>query len=403
MDKPQDTKFYDWILVDPKDEPYAAFQFHYRSWEHLQVLQLIPPSHPRTLLKPSNSFALLAGHAEVCALRNDNDKDEWETAVEDEFSDVSQGSSPREPVNSTRYDASVFGEVESNLEYDNRQSKSLAYNSQLRVQRQSHAKSSPSELSTPRTTLDGWLYGRPLPKLPRAKPSFDHSRRSSTSSNAPSITPSLNSWFERDLNDPSPEPVIKVAAIVPLLRSRSQITNLWCSDSFSDMGADNDAQLLSSQFSSNRSDTRRSTESTVLSPGMITKKSMQSGPPSTTRLYLVPTGNDDGNKSIQTHRSRISISPSESEWLSRQRVPSPVKRETKHDEKTLPLCPIVEEGIEMSEPAAFRIVSYDVGDENWNRNYHGKENQPAETKSGKRNVGTGRTRNKSMYSSTEWI
>lgn len=30
LDCPEDARFYDWLLVDPKDSPYAAFRFHYR-------------------------------------------------------------------------------------------------------------------------------------------------------------------------------------------------------------------------------------------------------------------------------------------------------------------------------------------------------------------------------------
>lgn len=52
---PQDMKYYEWILVDPKDSPYARFRFHYRSWDQLQDLQLIREDHPRVIGSPTPS------------------------------------------------------------------------------------------------------------------------------------------------------------------------------------------------------------------------------------------------------------------------------------------------------------------------------------------------------------
>lgn len=37
---PEAALFYDWILVDPKDSPYASFRFHYRAWKNLRLLSL---------------------------------------------------------------------------------------------------------------------------------------------------------------------------------------------------------------------------------------------------------------------------------------------------------------------------------------------------------------------------
>ncbi|KAK2629089.1 hypothetical protein QTJ16_002192 [Diplocarpon rosae] len=57
LEKPQDAKFYDWHLKDPKDSPFATFKFHYRSWDSLTNLQLIPENHPRTLISsPRDNF-----------------------------------------------------------------------------------------------------------------------------------------------------------------------------------------------------------------------------------------------------------------------------------------------------------------------------------------------------------
>lgn len=62
LEKPQDAKFYDWHLRDPKERPFATFQFHYRSWDSLISLQLIPSDHGRNLLPASPSLLSLNGH-----------------------------------------------------------------------------------------------------------------------------------------------------------------------------------------------------------------------------------------------------------------------------------------------------------------------------------------------------
>ena len=62
LDKPQDAKFYDYHLEDPKDTPFAIFKFHYRSWETLTSQELIPSNHPQQLLMPSASILSLNGN-----------------------------------------------------------------------------------------------------------------------------------------------------------------------------------------------------------------------------------------------------------------------------------------------------------------------------------------------------
>lgn len=42
LDNPQDVTFFDFHLIDPKDEPFASFRFHYRSLANLHQLNLIP-------------------------------------------------------------------------------------------------------------------------------------------------------------------------------------------------------------------------------------------------------------------------------------------------------------------------------------------------------------------------
>ena len=41
LEHPEDTPFYDWVLTDSKESPYASFRFHYRTWENLHSLNLV--------------------------------------------------------------------------------------------------------------------------------------------------------------------------------------------------------------------------------------------------------------------------------------------------------------------------------------------------------------------------
>lgn len=72
LDAPQDARFYDWILLDPKDEPYASFRFHYRAWENLVALSLIPSENPRTLISRSLSMRSITNDSKI----RDNNSEE---------------------------------------------------------------------------------------------------------------------------------------------------------------------------------------------------------------------------------------------------------------------------------------------------------------------------------------
>ncbi|KAK3325581.1 hypothetical protein B0H66DRAFT_599732 [Apodospora peruviana] len=44
LDRPQEACFFDWHLIDAKDNPFVSFRFHYRSLNNLRQLNLIPSS-----------------------------------------------------------------------------------------------------------------------------------------------------------------------------------------------------------------------------------------------------------------------------------------------------------------------------------------------------------------------
>ncbi|KAG8676026.1 hypothetical protein FPOAC2_02108 [Fusarium poae] len=42
LDSPDEARYYDWILIDPKESPFVTFRFHYRTWSNLYQLSLAP-------------------------------------------------------------------------------------------------------------------------------------------------------------------------------------------------------------------------------------------------------------------------------------------------------------------------------------------------------------------------
>ncbi|GKU02046.1 hypothetical protein FLAG1_03159 [Fusarium langsethiae] len=51
LDSPNEARYYDWILIDPKESPFVTFRFHYRTWSNLYQLSLAP--RPNKLDGPS--------------------------------------------------------------------------------------------------------------------------------------------------------------------------------------------------------------------------------------------------------------------------------------------------------------------------------------------------------------
>lgn len=124
LERPQDAKFYDWHLKDPKDRPFVRFKFHYRSWDSLQASELIPENHRRALLSPTPSVMKTLGLSQqlgfefdVSSLGNGgnesgedgaggeaDDEDDWEDA-----SEVNEDDAPHDSVVSdTPWLTSVF-------------------------------------------------------------------------------------------------------------------------------------------------------------------------------------------------------------------------------------------------------------------------------------------------------
>ncbi|KAK2045290.1 hypothetical protein LZ31DRAFT_464754 [Colletotrichum somersetense] len=53
VELPQELTFYDWVLVDSVDSPFATFRFFYRTWTNLKALSLVSESHYQALMATS--------------------------------------------------------------------------------------------------------------------------------------------------------------------------------------------------------------------------------------------------------------------------------------------------------------------------------------------------------------
>ncbi|KAL2074139.1 hypothetical protein VTL71DRAFT_7917 [Oculimacula yallundae] len=235
LEKPQEAKFYDWHLKDPKDSPFVTFKFHYRSWDSLKSLQLIPDNHPRTLLPASPSVLSLNGASQDLHTKLE-DMDEEEKEKEEEVIAHIKRSMSSMILTSDPWMTSVFDDSPERA--TSRRDAGSAFVvppevSPLFSRRRSTAEVPTSKVSSavidkPASPQDGWkgYLDRPLPEVPSRNSSLrrqqstrtsKHTRTSSGNSHAPSIAASLLQYLDRD--SPSPEPELGVAEVVEVKTS----------------------------------------------------------------------------------------------------------------------------------------------------------------------------------------
>ncbi|EKD21068.1 uncharacterized protein L3040_000894 [Drepanopeziza brunnea f. sp. 'multigermtubi'] len=233
LEKPQDAKFYDWHLKDPKDTPFATFKFHYRSWDSLASLQLIPENHPRTLA-PLSPTASHGGDSQDQLTELDEEPEEEcdkEVRLKRELSSTFFGDpwltsvfddSPERPSNGLNKRPSFKVPPETSLfSRSNTGSPESPFSkfSTAIIDKSTSPKESPL-----------WM-DRPLPEVPPRDSSLSlrrhprkysiasggHSRSSSGVSNALSIAPSLLQELDRESQ--SPEVLLGIAEIVDVYSS----------------------------------------------------------------------------------------------------------------------------------------------------------------------------------------
>ncbi|ROW11637.1 hypothetical protein VPNG_05569 [Cytospora leucostoma] len=200
LDNPQDVTFFDFHLVDPKDAPFASFRFHYRSWENLCQLNLIP----------SIESSISASSTKDTIIPDISPNTNTDGVLQEEDSYVSTSVHPG-------YDGSVFDDSGSIEEYYGPiESKSKPRRNSTFVlmappQLQPRSATSHNLPQPSKTVRDGVPHGvfgsylqrplpdRPLPDLPipgSVTTGMRRSRGSSTVSAAPSVTPSLLSYVK---------------------------------------------------------------------------------------------------------------------------------------------------------------------------------------------------------------
>ncbi|CZR66224.1 uncharacterized protein PAC_16125 [Phialocephala subalpina] len=253
---PEEAKFYDWHLKDTKNAPFIVFKFHYRSWESLELLELIPVGHPRTMihesreLLPEDLQAILeiksfdfpfldTPHSpctdcspkfpvsESTALLNevgaafDDTFDETFDDTFDEAFDEALEDIPESPAQEEE-DEDTFetsAEVSPLRIVRRRPSIHISKFSEPVIEEPTSANGPPSQTKI-RNSKFTELLNRPLPELPiRRSPRRRHSRNSSIVSRSPSVTPSLMPYLDRDTGSPEPEVEVGVAKIVEVLYS----------------------------------------------------------------------------------------------------------------------------------------------------------------------------------------
>ncbi len=339
VDRPQDAKFYDWHLKDPKDWPYASFKFHYRSWESLQSLNLIPSDHPRSLLPPSASVLSLVGFS-----RAEHEKLKEEAALTTEESPTK--ASETSETSDMPWLTSVFDDIpDSAKSRDKREfvvPSEIVENYSLRfpipVPTSKFSAAVIDKPSSPRGSPTPQNANRPLPQIPSRKSSLKHRRNlSSVSTNAPSVAASLKSYVDRD--SPSPEPAeIGIAEAVDV-RLTSQVvgTTEWGGDTGFIQSlpvGDPSSNSPLSEIATKRQGmalSLLSTEPVTFSLPNVTIRKLRLSGGKHSPLRASPAKDEfqrrEENSPLLDNQSALALT--ESEWMCR--TPSPMKKRQEED------------------------------------------------------------------------
>lgn len=340
VDRPQDAKFYDWHLKDPKDWPYASFKFHYRSWESLQSLNLIPSDHPRSLLPPSASVLSLVGFS-----RAEHEKLKEEAAPTTKESPAK--ASETSESSAMPWLTSVFDDIPDSAKSQDKKEfvvpSEIVENYSLRfpvpVPTSKFSAAVIDKPSSPKGSPTPQNVNRPLPQIPSRKSSLKHRRNvSSVSTNAPSVAASLKSYIDRD--SPSPEPAeIGIAEAVDVRLTCPIVgTTEWSGDTGSIASLAVDEPSSNSPLSELA--TKRqgmalsslSTEPVTFSlPNVTIRKLHLSGGKHSPIRKTSPAKDEfqrkDENSPLLENQATLALT--ESEWMCR--TPSPMKKRQEED------------------------------------------------------------------------
>ncbi|TGO23425.1 hypothetical protein BPAE_0133g00240 [Botrytis paeoniae] len=370
VEKPQDARYYDWHLKDAKDNPFVTFKFHYRSWDHLEKLHLIPPNHPRILEAqvPAMARHLMASSQIIPQPDQPTESPHTPTKylgkvyTSDQVHDSLRAAYPPFDLSGSPYDSDERQPWMSRILDTNQLDSLLTVKKDHRdafiVSSDSTTEPDPFYISSSgekgierkimpiskfsALSIDGagsassheWLVSeyntRPLPDIPSRTSSA--ASRASATSRAPSVTPSLLSYIDRD--QPSPEPVIGTAIAVSIDSDVSEISIEYKDDSGEDEFDEkyNFEGLSALSPPPSRTDSRIQgiISSSTIKPSFslpnVTIRKQQHSIDEISPLRIPPRKDSITGKSYVSTASDDNtgtISLAESEWM--RRTPSPVK------------------------------------------------------------------------------
>lgn len=336
VEKPQDAKFYDWHLKDPKDWPYAIFKFHYRSWESLQSLNLIPSDHPRILLPPSASVLSLLG---ITREDQETPQDEALSANEESPAEASEtsASSAIPWLTSVFDDSPESGKSRDKRKFVVPREVVEKYSIRFPVPTSKFSAAVIDKSSSPNGSPVPINLNRPLPEIPSRKSSLKHRRNvSSVSTNAPSVTASLSSYFERDC--PSPELAdIGIAQVVRVCLPSPPVATTETSMSTPSIPSqhldEHSEESPLSQIATKRQGIAMSSASgNFCIPNVTIRKIRLSGSKFSPAGKTTPANDEvqKENENTPLLDNQTTLSLTESEWMCR--TPSPTKKKHRQDD-----------------------------------------------------------------------
>lgn len=219
-------KYFDWLLEDPKDHPFVTFRFHYRSWDSLESLQLVPEDCDRELLPKfsiKNSLSMPNLPRDKPTLTGSGIISRFDKATANGAPERperrSRSRSPNASLSTKKIENTIFGQmVAKDTALSQVRSKQATQPDANKPKKKYQIPTSIFSISNKEKWMSQenlQLVVRPLPEPPTGN---SHTRKSSASSMAFSIAPSLRSWADADRSE-SPGPELCVAAEVQVLHS----------------------------------------------------------------------------------------------------------------------------------------------------------------------------------------
>ncbi|KAK4679952.1 hypothetical protein QC764_208710 [Podospora pseudoanserina] len=254
VEQPQDMCYYTFILMDPKESPFASFRFHYRTWSNLEQLNLIPTK-------------------ELDFLRNISPNTKRDSGPSIDSTENGSSEEVRSPLENS--DEAVFDDSEEVEQENVLRRKPSVYVLNTPPER-FQVSTSKAVLPQPSKALrdcyrESYLQ-RPLPELPIHQPSGRPSRRSSAASavsavsGAPSITPSLCQHIDDD-SFSLDNTEFGVAAVAKRVRSPESVRQLVTPEADENVDVGNEEEYSISNYEMSPLSTNGSITESRLSPG----------------------------------------------------------------------------------------------------------------------------------------